>query len=198
MTTETRPPGLTPSQTVGPFFAYVLTPRDYGYPELATGEVAGAEGAGERIRIEGYVIDGDGEPIPDAMLEIWQADGEGRYPGTAPGSNAGFTGFGRSDLDSNGFFAFETVRPGRVPAADGTLQAPHINVGIFARGLLKRLFTRVYFEGEAANESDPVLALVPAERRATLVASRRERGERIVYTFNIRLQGDGETVFFEA
>lgn len=192
------PEGVTPSQTVGPFFAYVLTPREYGYPEIATNEIAGLEGAGERIRIEGYVLDGDGEPIVDAMLEIWQADGEGRYPGHEPGSNQGFSGFGRSDLDSNGFFAFETVKPGPVPGPGGQPQAPHINLGIFARGLLKRLFTRVYLEGEAANDADPILALVPADRRATLIAARRERGALPVYTFNIRLQGDRETVFFEA
>ena len=194
-----KPDGITPSQTVGPYFAYVLTPKAYGYPEIVTNQMATPDAAGERIRIEGYVIDGDGEPIIDAMLELWQPDGEGRFPsqeGREPGSNTGFTGFGRSDVDSNGFFAFETVKPGAVPGPNGT-QAPHIDVGIFARGVLRRLFTRIYFADEAANATDPILALVPEERRATLIAQRRERGGRLTYEFNIRLQGENETVFFE-
>lgn len=200
MTTEpvTRPEGVTPSQTVGPFFAYVLTPRAYGYPEIATGDVATPDAVGERIRIEGYLIDGAGEPIPDAMIEIWQADGEGRYSTADMGRNAAFTGFGRADLDSNGYFAFDTVKPGPVPGQDGRSQAPHVNVGIFARGLLKRLFTRIYFEDEASNADDAVLSLVPSERLGTLVARRRERGGTTVYSLDIRLQGEGETVFFEA
>lgn len=189
-------PGLTPSQTVGPYFAYVLTPRDYGYPELATDDLLTADVSGERIRIEGYVLDGDGEPIIDAMIEVWQPDGEGRFPdGTG---NAAFTGFGRTQVDSNGFFSFSTVKPGPVPGPDGAVQAPHIAVGIFARGLLKRLFTRIYFGGETANDTDPILALVPAGRRDTLVAERKQRGHATVYTFTIRLQGEGETVFFAA
>jgi protocatechuate 3,4-dioxygenase alpha subunit len=198
MTIE-APAGPTPSQTVGPFFAYVLTPKAYGYPELATADLLTPDVAGQRIRIKGYVLDRDGEPVPDALIEIWQADGEGRYAGTGGRGNAAFTGFGRTELDSNGFFAFETVKPGAVPSPDGGVQAPHVNVGIFARGLLKRLFTRIYFEGEASNASDPILRLVPDGRRATLLATRRERGGEVpAYTFNIRLQGEGETVFFEA
>lgn len=197
---EGRRLGVTPSQTVGPFFAYVLTPRAYGYPEIATNRLVTADSVGERLRIEGYVLDGDGEPIIDAMLEIWQADGDGRYA-SGDRANAAFTGFGRSDVDSNGFFSFETVKPGRVPGpngAAGPLQAPHINLGIFARGLLKRLFTRIYFEGDPANAEDPILALVPASRRDTLIARRRSRGGEPAYDFTIRLQGEGETVFFEA
>jgi protocatechuate 3,4-dioxygenase alpha subunit len=195
----TKPDGITPSQTVGPFFAYVLTPKAYGYPELVTNEMATSDAAGTRIRIEGCVIDGDGEPVIDAMLELWQSDGEGRFASETgrPGSNAGFTGFGRSDVDSNGFYFFETVKPGIVPGPNGAAQAPHIDVGIFARGLLRRLFTRIYFNDEAANATDPILALVPEERRTTLIAVRRERGGQTVYEFNIRLQGDNETVFFE-
>lgn len=194
--------GLTPSQTVGPFFAYVLTP--HAYPEAArqifSPEMATPDAIGHRIRIEGYVLDGDGEPVIDAMLELWQADGEGRIITSAPepGRNAAFTGFGRSDVDSNGFFAFRTVRPGSVPGPNGSMQAPHILVGVFARGLLRRLVTRIYFDGEALNERDPILALVPPERRGTLIARKTERGGETVYTFNIRLQGDGETVFFQA
>ena len=205
MTTEpaarpgSEPEGLTPSQTVGPFFAYVLTPKAYGYPELVTSEMATPDAVGERIRVEGYVIDGDGEPIPDAVVELWQPDGEGRFATEmrSAGSNAGFTGFGRSDIDSNGFFRFETVKPGRVPGPGGRLQAPHINVGVFARGLLRRVFTRIYFADEPANAEDAVLALVPVERRGTLIAERKERGPATAYLFDIRLQGEGETVFFE-
>jgi protocatechuate 3,4-dioxygenase alpha subunit len=194
-----EPDGITPSQTVGPFFAYVLTPHEYAAREIFSRDIATPDAAGRPIRIEGYVIDGDGEPIIDAMVEIWQADGDGSFATSAasPGMNTAFKGFGRSDLDSNGFFAFTTVMPGQVPGPNGGLQAPHVNVSIFARGLLKRLFTRIYFEGEAANATDPILALVPEDRRPTLIATRRERGDETVYTFNIRLQGDGETVFFE-
>ena len=195
------PDGITPSQTVGPFFAYVLTPHDYptAVREIFSRDLATPDAAGERIRLEGYVLDGDGEPIVDALLELWQPDGDGRFA-TAPaepGRNAAFTGFGRSDVDSNGFYAFSTVKPGTVAGPGGAPQAPHINVGIFARGVLRRLFTRVYFSDEGArNEADPILALVPQERRTTLVATRKDRGDTPVYTFNIRLQGEGETVFF--
>jgi protocatechuate 3,4-dioxygenase alpha subunit len=194
-----KPAGITPSQTVGPFFHYALTPKTYGRPELVNNQVATPDAAGERVRIEGYVIDGDGEPIIDAMLEIWQPDGEGRFAsanGEVARANTGFTGFGRCEVDSNGFFSFDTVKPGAVPGPGGTMQAPHIDLGIFARGVLRRLFTRIYFSDEAANAGDAILSLVPEARRGTLVAERRERGGAVVYTFNIRLQGDGETVFF--
>lgn len=194
MTTE-RPAGPTPSQTVGPFFAYVLTPKAYGYPELATAAIATPDAAGERIRIEGRLVDGDGAPVPDAMVEIWQADGDGRYA-SGPRGNAAFTGFGRTELDADGRFVFETVKPGAVPGPGGEPQAPHVNVGIFARGLLKRLFTRIYFGDEARNADDPVLRLVPADRRETLIAT-RDAGGAPAYRFDIRLQGEGETVFFE-
>lgn len=195
---DAKPSGITPSQTVGPFFAYVLTPHDYALPAIVSNDLATPDAAGERIRIEGYVLDGDGEPIVDAMIEIWQADPEGRYVTTAaqPGQNTAFTGFGRSDVDSNGFYAFTTVKPGSVAGPGDTRQAPHVNVGIFARGVLRRLFTRCYFDDEPANATDPILALVPPERRATLVAARHDRAGP-AYTFNIRLQGEGETVFFE-
>jgi protocatechuate 3,4-dioxygenase, alpha subunit len=196
---RSRPGGVTPSQTVGPFFAYVLTPHEYATQPIFSNDLSTPDAAGQRVRIEGYVIDGDGEPIVDAMIEIWQADGEGRFAGArGAATNAAFKGFGRTDVDSNGFFSFSTVKPGEVAGPDGGVQAPHVNVGIFARGLLKRLFTRIYFEGEATNATDPVLALVPDSRRPTLVATRRERGDETVYTFNIRLQGEGETVFFDA
>jgi protocatechuate 3,4-dioxygenase, alpha subunit len=186
-----KPDGLTPSQTIGPFFAYALTPRAYGGPELATEQVAGEGVAGERIRIEGAVLDGDGVPVGDAMIETWQADAGGRFHAAG---NAGFTGFGRAETSAEGGFFIETIRPGALPGRDGTTQAPHLTVSVFARGLLIRLHTRIYFDDEPGNAQDPVLALVPAERRGTLIARRGADG---VFRFDIRLQGDGETVFFD-
>lgn len=193
MTTEPKPGGITPSQTIGPFFAYALTPRAYGGPELATERLAQDGVSGERIRIEGQVLDGDGAPVGDAMLELWQADAQGRHQ---PQGNAGFIGFGRTETTAEeGRFWFETVRPGPVPGPGGALQAPHLSLSVFARGVLVRLMTRVYFADEPANATDPVLALVPLERRDTLLAKRDDSG---AYRFDIRLQGEGETVFFEA
>lgn len=190
MSTE-KPDGLTPSQTIGPFFAYALTPRAYGGPELATERVAGDGVAGERIRIEGAVFDGDGAPVGDAMIETWQADAEGRFHAAG---NASFTGFGRAETTAEGAFFIETIRPGALPGPNGAQQAPHLTVSVFARGLLIRLATRVYFDDEPGNARDPVLALVPEERRGTLIARRGEGG---VFRFDIRLQGEGETVFFD-
>lgn len=199
MTTETQAPqaagsrlGITPSQTIGPFFAYALTPRAYGRSELATEQVAAEGVAGERIRIEGVVYDGDGAPVGDAMIEIWQADAQGRFNTSG---NAGFTGFGRAEASAEGGFHFETIRPGALPGPDGRMQAPHLSVSVFARGLLLRLATRIYFSDDPLNAEDPVLALVPPDRRATLIA---QRGADGVFRFDIRLQGEGETVFFEA
>jgi protocatechuate 3,4-dioxygenase alpha subunit len=189
--------GITPSQTVGPYFAYALTPRGiYPLSDLAGADLVTDDAVGERIRVDGCLTDGNGSPIPDAMIEIWQADGEGRYPGADPAlSNAKFKGFGRAHCDPEGSFFFKTVKPGPVPGPDGTMQAPHINVGIFARGILRRLFTRIYFEDEPGNAGDPILALVPEEARQTLIAHRTGDG---AYTLDIRLQGENETVFFEA
>lgn len=190
----------TPSQTVGPFFAYGLTPEQYGYPlaSIAGADLAGSEADGERVRIEGRVLDGEGNPIPDAMIEIWQADGQGRYahPLDQRGSNTGFKGFGRvgTGTDPECRFIFNTVKPGSVD----NRQAPHINVIVFARGLLLHANTRIYFSDEAeANSRDPVLALVPPERRSTLIAERESSATGVVYHFDIYMQGEAETVFFD-
>jgi protocatechuate 3,4-dioxygenase alpha subunit len=188
-----EPGGITPSQTVGPFFAYALTPQGrYPFacaigPDLVPADAPGA------IRLELRVTDGDGAPLPDCMIEIWQADGEGRTTATAPGSNAPFTGFGRAEADADGRLAFTTLKPGRVAGPGGALQAPHVAVSVFARGMLNRLVTRIYFPDEPSTADDPILALVPPERRAALIA--RASGER-AYAFDVRLQGEGETPFF--
>jgi protocatechuate 3,4-dioxygenase alpha subunit len=191
----------TPSQTVGPYFAYALTAEQYGYPltSIAGGTLARGDTEGERIRIEGRVLDGEGEPVDDAMIEIWQADARGRYahPADPRGSNTAFKGFGRmgTGTDPERRFIFDTVKPGSV---DGR-QAPHINVIVTMRGLLVHAFTRIYFSDEAAaNAKDSVLGSVPADRRATLVAERSETPGGVLYRFDIRMQGPKETVFFDA
>ena len=185
----TRP---TPSQTVGPFFHIGL-----GYETIEEMVDPDRHGA---IRIEGVVSDGEGAPVNDAMIEIWQADEEGRYPGQGdgdaePAAADGFRGFGRCATDDEGRFRFVTVKPGRVPGLNGAMQAPHIEVSVFARGLLKRLVTRIYFPGETeANRADPVLAQIDdPDHRATLLAVEEDGG----YRFDIRLQGDRETAFFD-
>lgn len=190
--------GLTPSQTVGPFFAYgLVSDGAYDWPDAFSSNLVTPDTSGERIRITGHVTDGDGAVVPDAMLEIWQADAQGRFAdpqdGRAP-ANTSFKGFGRCGTTPDGAFAFDTIKPGAVPGPDGTPQAPHILMAVFARGMLLHLFTRIYFDGEAANASDAVLAQVPAGRRETLIA---QRGADGAYRFDIRLQGDNETVFFE-
>ena len=193
-------PERTPSQTIGPYLHIVLTPADYKFCEVFSASLADAGMPGTHIRIEGRILDGEGNVAPDAMVEIWQADHQGRYAHPADGrplASNSFRGFGRCATGKDGGFAFATVKPGTVPGPDGTTQAPHINVGIFSRGLLKRLFTRIYFAGEAANASDPILALVPADRRETLIA-KPDPAKPGLYRFDIRLQGAGETVFFDA
>ncbi len=190
----------TPSQTVGPFFAYGLTPEQYGYAfkSIAGPVMAAPETAGEQIRVEGQVLDGKGEAVDDAMIEIWQADAEGRYahPADPRGSNLPFTGFGRAGtgIDPEKRFVFKTIKPGAI--GDG--QAPHLNVIVFMRGLLSHVYTRIYFSDEAdANAADPVLAALPESRRETLIAERVETPHGPVYRFDIHMQGEHETVFFD-
>jgi protocatechuate 3,4-dioxygenase, alpha subunit len=193
--------GITPSATVGPFFLFGLVPSTYGGEDVITNNLVTPDASGEKIRIEGRVLDGDSAPIPDAMLEIWQADAAGRYAHPADARalpNAAFKGFGRSPTDSEGRYAFDTIKPGAVPGPNGRMQAPHIAVNLFSRGVLKQMVSRIYFSDEAANAADPVLDLVPPARRATLIARREERDGAPVYRLDFKLQGDDETVFFEA
>jgi protocatechuate 3,4-dioxygenase alpha subunit len=193
--------GITPSQTVGPYFAYCLTPQDYDFPAVFSADLTSPSTGGQRIVIEGRVTDGDGLPITDAMLEIWQADPEGRYAHPADGrarGNTGFAGFGRVATNADGVFRFTTVKPGPVPGPGGRAQAPHIAVNLFARGMLRHVVTRIYFPDEPATAEDAVLALVPPDRRDTLVSRREDGPEGPLYRFDIRVQGERETVFFEA
>jgi len=170
--------GQTPSQTVGPFFAVGLL-----WPD---GPLVVPDGTPGSFRLSGRLLDGAGDPVPDALIETWQADADGRFGGS-------FRGFGRCPTDDDGHYEIRTRKPGPVPAPDGGMQAPHLDVSVFARGLLNRVVTRIYFADEPANATDPVLATVPAERRGTLIAVPSEDG----YRFDIRLQGADETVFFE-
>ena len=200
---------ITPSQTVGPFFAYGLTPRgrcqwdpngSYSWKETIGDNLITPDIAGQKIRIEGRITDGDGVPINDAMLEIWQADAQGRYADPRDNRalpNTRFKGFGRSATDGYGCFSFDTIKPGAVLGPGGKMQAPHIVVAVFSRGMLRQVHTRLYFSDETANGSDPILALVPADRRSTLIAHKEMRGDLAVYRFDIRVQGENETVFFD-
>ena len=194
-----RPDGVTPSQTVGPYFKYGLTPNGaYQWNDAFTNNLLTPDVSGERISVEGKVYDGDGAVVPDAMLEIWQADAQGRFSDPQDKRalpNSSFKGFGRCGTDASGGYAFDTIKPGSVPDPDGKPQAPHIVLAVFARGMLLHLYTRIYFDDEAGNAADPVLALVPADRRATLIAKKAGAGN--VYTLDIHLQGDNETVFFD-
>jgi protocatechuate 3,4-dioxygenase alpha subunit len=176
---ELRRAGATPSQTVGPFFAIELP--------YAEGPYVVADGTDGAIWLRGRVFDGAGEPIPDALVESWQAGPDGRFDGA-------FRGFGRSATDEDGVWAILTLKPGRVPAPDGGDQAPHVDLTVFARGLLHQLVTRLYFDDEDdANAADPVLSSLPDDgARATLVAAREDGG----YRLDIHLQGPDETVFF--
>lgn len=192
-----------PSQTAGPYVHIGLVPSVAGIPfepERDWSRMMRAGVRGERIRIEGIVFDGTGSPVKDAVLELWQPDASGRFPGRDPGADPAFSGFGRVAADfGTGLFAFETVKPGRVPTADGKLQAPHATLLIFARGINIHLHTRVYFEDEAAaNAEDPVLALIEQPcRRETLIARRALREGLPVYRYDVHIQGPNETVFFD-
>jgi len=189
----------TPSQTVGPYFAYGLTPTQYGYDlkSLFTPVLAQPHAQGEHIRITGQVFDGAGQSVLDALVEISQPDASGRpVTSVADAQAKGFTGFGRCGTGTlaDHHFAFDTVKPGAAAAG----QAPFINVCVTMRGLLVHTFSRIYFDDEAAaNSQDAVLNSVPAERRATLIARREMTGAGPVYRFDIHMQGDKETVFFD-
>jgi protocatechuate 3,4-dioxygenase, alpha subunit len=182
---------VTPSQTVGPYFAIGLPFQD--------GPQVVAEGSPGAIRITGTVYDGRGDLIPDHLIEFWQPDADGHFADIygfgEPSTHSGFRGFGRYGVeDGDGSYEMITVKPGQVPTPSGALQAPHIDVTLFARGMLNRVVTRIYFADEAeANALDPVLATVPAARRQTLLAQPTADG----YRFDIHLQGPGETVFFD-
>jgi protocatechuate 3,4-dioxygenase, alpha subunit len=189
--------GITPSATVGPYFKYGLTPAgQYAWTDTFPTSAVTLDAAGERVLIAGRVLDGDNVGVPDAMIEIWQADSTGRYAHPLHGSsgNTAFKGFARVDTDKAGHYRIETIKPGKVAIPEGSIQAPHILICLFARGMLKHVFTRVYFADEAAaNAKDPVLGLVPAKRRPTLIAERMGN----TYQFDIRIQGGAETVFFD-
>lgn len=188
--------GQTPSQTVGPYF----TLRLFREGENVLVDTAAD---GERIVIEGRVLDGDRNIIEDALLEIWQANSSGRYRHEDDSRDLplddGFTGFGRAISDfSTGEYRFETVKPGLVPDVEGAFQAPHVSLIVQGRGMLNPVFTRIYFsDEEEANRDDLILRAVPGERRRTLIAELSDQGPPKVYRFDVRFQGDDETVFFD-
>jgi protocatechuate 3,4-dioxygenase alpha subunit len=188
--------GVTPSQTVGPFFHPGLLRAD-----MRRNVLVGPATVGERVRVEGRVLDGEGAPVPDAMVEVWQANAAGRYNHPADTRplplDPDFLGYGRSGTGEDGAFWFETIKPGPVPYDGQRLQAPHLVVTVSARGLLNHLVTRLYFGDEPANESDPILQRIDPARRGTLIARRGESASAVVYHFDIVLQGDNETVFFD-
>jgi len=179
------------SQTIGPYLRI-------GLEWMQIEDVAPSGIPGQRVRIEGRILDGDGKPVNDAAVELWQANSHGKYASPEDSQDkpleAAFRGYGRSLTDDGGMFRFRTIKPGRVPGPDGKLQAPHLVITIFMRGLLKQLMTRMYFPEEPANADDPVLNLVPPERRATLIAKTTGEGG---LQWNVILQGKNETVFFD-
>ncbi len=193
------------SQTAGPYVHIGLAPGAAGFDiydrELGF-DITGPNAKGERIRVEGLVIDGTGSPVKDVLLEIWQANADGIYahPESAGEVEEGFRGWGRVITDfETGLWGFDTVKPGPTPGRNGQTQAPHLNIWIVARGINIGLNTRMYFaDEEAANAADPVYNMIEWEnRRATLLAQRDDSGDIPVYRFEIRLQGEGETVFFD-
>ena len=189
MSPGTTSPGLSPSQTVGPYLSIGLLWPDG--PDVVPADTPDA------IRVAGQLFDGEGDLVPDGLIETWQADPDGRFdhPDDPRGAvrRKGFRGFGRCATGPDGSWEIRTLKPGSVPASDGSLLAPHVDVSVFARGLLDRLVTRIYFgDEEEANAADPVLAEVPPERRHTLIAEPTADG----YRLDLRLQGESETVFF--
>jgi protocatechuate 3,4-dioxygenase alpha subunit len=186
----------TPSQTVGPFFHLGLDRPEWG-------DLTADNPLGERIAIEGRVTDGDGAGVPDAMIELWQANAAGRY--SHPDDHQGdrpldphFRGFGRVATNAEGHFRIVTIKPGPVPGRGNALQAPHINIALFARGLLIHLYTRIYFADEAANAADPLLSSIEdVAVRNTLLARGTGAGDPPIYRFNIVMQGEGETAFLD-
>jgi protocatechuate 3,4-dioxygenase, alpha subunit len=186
----------TPSQTVGPFFHLALDRAEWA-------DLTANNPQGERIVVEGRVADGDGAPVADACLELWQANAAGRYAHpddtrTDKPLDPHFRGFGRVSTDAEGGFRFATIRPGAAPGRGNALQAPHIAVALFARGLLKPLYTRIYFAGDAANATDPVLQSIDDPvRRQTLIATRHHAAGATAWRFDIVMQGGNETVFFD-
>ncbi|MEZ4863441.1 MAG: protocatechuate 3,4-dioxygenase subunit alpha [Caldilineaceae bacterium] len=184
----------TGSQTVGPFFHYGLI---FGGENVLVNEKT----RGERILIEGTVYDGDGAPVPDALVEIWQPDAQGFFNHPADPNQAEadkeFRGFGRADTVNGGKYSFKTVKPGALVDSDGQANAPYINVRVFSRGMLIHAVTRIYFADENSNATDPVLSRVDSARRATLIATREEFGDLPCYRFHIHLQGENETIFFD-
>lgn len=189
----------TPSQTVGPFFAYSLTAEQYGYDynSLVTGSLIDETLEGERIIVRGTVYDGNGQSVPDALIELWQADAAGAYRSLPiQKKNDGFIGFGRlgTGTDHQHRFQFTTIKPG----AAGEGQAPHINIILFMRGSLHQLYTRLYFsDEEESNANDELLKAVPSIRQETLIAQRYQLAGRTAYHFDIYMQGEKETVFFD-
>ena len=188
---------MTPSQTIGPFFSYALTSDENGRPLIASNHIHAPSDA--EIHIEGKVLDGDGKPVSDAMLEIWQADANGRLAVPNDRANVNFLGFARTATGQDGNYIFETVKPGRTNNQDNILQAPYINLVVFARSILSQLYTRIYFADENSNDKDPVLAIIQdPDRRTTLIAvPDSDRSGQTKYQFDIHLQGDAETVFFQ-
>jgi protocatechuate 3,4-dioxygenase alpha subunit len=180
-------------QTVGPFFSI-------GFSWLYRNNLAGPGVSGERVEISGRILDGDSKPVPDGIVEIWQANSQGKYAHLddpqEKAAESDFLGYGRVPTDDAGRFRFTTIKPGRVPGPDGKLQAPHLAVSVFTRGLLRRLITRIYFPDEPSNSEDFALGLVEAGRRETLIA-RKMDGRVDTLEWNIILQGLGETVFFD-
>jgi protocatechuate 3,4-dioxygenase, alpha subunit len=188
----------TSSQTAGPYFHLGMTDM------RSVPRIAGPQTKGERVWLTCSVLDGDDAPVSDAMIEIWQADAEGRYnhpdhsrnEAEAQRGDSSWLGFGRMPTAPDGSCEFETVKPGRVPGIGNQAQAPHLNIAIFARGLLKQLYTRIYFAGDLSNSEDPVMALVPSSRRETLIAQ-PDPAQPGHWHFDIHLQGELETVFFD-